>query len=298
MSNSPYDEAEFDIGMRSDGELNTQLERVNFEPGILLGVEATRSEQDYHRRRLNRHRYWLHGAGTVVGLAVTLSHRDNGEPESAQPVYLNIGPGIGIDGLGREVLCQEPYCLDLRAWLQAQWESTEMPAILGDGLDAANKQLLLQVTMRYASCPSGMQPVMARKLNAGTDPVAPSRQQDSVMFELIGGAVDSDVDWPWGGHTPLPSDKRPGLSDAEKDYLDTLGNAAKQQAQHIGNRVYALPHNDNALDLNNDDPSDVARTLLASVSIDLHADNTPHIHPDHIRVNNLVRPLVRSAGQG
>ncbi len=298
MSNSQYDEAEFDIGMQSDSEMNTQLERVNFEPGMLLGVEATRSEQDYHRRRLNRHRYWLHGAGTVVGLAVTLTHTENGLPDTAQPVYLNISPGVGIDGLGREVLCHEPYCLDLRAWLQAQWDSTETPAILGDGLDEENNQLLLQVTMRYASCPSGQQPVLARKINAGTDPVAPSRQQDSVLFELIGGAVENDVDWPWGGHTPLASDQRPELTDEEKEYLNLLGPAARAQAERIGSRVYALPHNDRALDLNDDDPASVARTLLASVSINLHPDNTPHIHPGHIRVNNLVRPLVRSAGQG
>jgi len=297
MSNSPYDEADFDIGMDSDGDLRSQLERVNFEPGMLLGVEATRDEQDYHRRRLNRHRYWLHGAGTVVGLAVTLSSRDNGQPDTAQPVYLNISPGVGVDGLGREVLCHEPYCLDLRAWLQAQWDASEAPAILGDGLSVDGSELLLQVTMRYSSCPSGMQPVMARKLNAGTDPVEPSRQKDSVIFELIAGAVDVDSDWPWHGHDPLTPGDRPELSKAETDYLDSLGTAAKKQAQQIGERVYALPHHDRALDLNADDPAAVARTLLASVSIDLHPDNTPHIHPDHIRVNNLVRPLIRSAGQ-
>jgi len=43
---------------------------------FLLGVEATRDEQDYHRRRLVRHQYWLHGSGTVAGLAVVLEARD------------------------------------------------------------------------------------------------------------------------------------------------------------------------------------------------------------------------------
>jgi hypothetical protein len=298
MSNTQYDDADLDVGMSSDGELHTQLERVNFEPGILLGVEATRREQDYHRRRLNRHRYWLHGSGTLVGLAVTLSSTDNGDPTSAQPVRLNISPGVGMDGLGREVLCHEPYCLDLRAWLQAQWEGTESPAVLADGLSDDGKHLHLQITMRYASCPSGLQPVMARKVNAGTDPVAPSRQKDSVQFDLIGGAVPGAAAqfWPWGGHDPQADADRQPLSEAEQNHLLGLDEADRARANLAGHLIYALPHHDRALDLNRD-PEIVARTLLAEVRIDLHEDNTPHIHPDHIQVNNLVRPIVHSADQ-
>lgn len=298
MSNVQYDDAQFDIGMQNDGEMHTPLERVNFEPGMMLGVEATRDEQDYHRRRLNRHRYWLHGSGTVVGLAVTLSSTNNGDPTSAQPVRLNIGPGVGVDGLGREVLCHEPYCLDLREWLQAQWQDDDSPAVLADGLSDDGRQLLLRVTMRYASCPSGLQPVMARKVNAGTDPVAPSRQKDSVLFELVAGSVPEAAGppWPWDGHTPLADADRHPLTAAEQDHLAALGGDQQARAELAGRLVYALPHNDRALDLNRD-PGIVARTLLAEVSIDLHADDTPHIHPDHIHVNNLLRPILRNGEQ-
>ena len=51
------------------------LKRVNYAPGMLLGIEATLAEQDYHRRRATRHGYWLHGAGTVAGLRVSLQSR-------------------------------------------------------------------------------------------------------------------------------------------------------------------------------------------------------------------------------
>ena len=46
------------------------------------------------------------------------------------------------------MLCHEPYCLDLHAWLLAQWEDQQSPAILADGLDEENQQLVLRVTMR------------------------------------------------------------------------------------------------------------------------------------------------------
>lgn len=298
MSNALYTDAEPDIGLESDGEFHTQLKRVNFEPGMLLGVEATRDEQDYHRRRLNRNRYWLHGAGTVVGLAVVLSSTDNGDPTSDQPVRLNISPGVGIDGLGREVLCHEPYCLDLRAWLQAQWEDEASPAILADGLSDDGNQLLLQVTMRYASCPAGLQPVMARKVNAGTDPVAAGRQQDSVQFDLIAGAVPepSERPWPWHGHQPLSDTERHPLSDSEDQLLQGLSGGELAEAQLAGHLIYALPQHDRALQLSGD-PEQAARTLLAEVRIDLTAEKRPQIHPDHIHVNNLVRPIVHSPDQ-
>jgi len=301
MSNALPDSAEFDVGMQHDGEMHTQLKRVNFEPGMLLGVDATRDEQAYHRRRLNRHRYWLHGAGTVVGLAVGLSFEEQGFLDEQQPVYLNISPGVGIDGLGREVLCHEPYCLDLHAWLLAQWEDQQSPAILADGLDEENQQLVLRVTMRYASCPAGSQPVLARKVNAGTDPVAASRQQDSVRFELLAGAAAGKPDspWPWSGHRPPhPGDTdRQQPSDPETALIGNLSGADKAQAELAARLIYAMPHNNSALQLIDDGPEAVARTLLAEVRIKLDGDQRPLIQAQHISINNLVRPIVHSADQ-
>lgn len=301
MSNALPDSAELDIGMQHDGEMHTPLKRVNFEPGMLLGVDATRDEQAYHRRRLNRHRYWLHGAGTVVGLAVGLRADGLGDPESDQAVYLDISPGVGIDGLGREVLCHEPYCLDLRAWLLAQWEGEEAPAILADGLDEDANQLVLQVTMRYASCPSGLQPVMARKVNAGTDPVAASRQQDSVQFDLIAGAAPArpDSPWPWGGHKPPSADDSQHLrpSDTEIEMIDGLSGAERAEAELASHLIYAMRHNSDALNLVNQGPEAVARTLLAEVRIRLNEERRPMIQAQNIRINNLVRPIIHSADQ-
>ena len=53
MSNN--DSQRFDqISLESDSNFAAPLRRVSFQAGMLLGVEATQSEQDYHRRRLVR----------------------------------------------------------------------------------------------------------------------------------------------------------------------------------------------------------------------------------------------------
>ena len=80
---------------------------------MLLGIEATFAEQDYHRRRATRHGYWLNGAGTVAGLRVSLQSKDPGNDTENVRVRLVVSPGIGVDGLGRELSVAEPHCVDL-----------------------------------------------------------------------------------------------------------------------------------------------------------------------------------------
>jgi hypothetical protein len=56
--------------LATDAQFQDTLERVSFQPGILLGSEALNAEQAYHLRRLTRHQCWLIGPGTVFGLRV------------------------------------------------------------------------------------------------------------------------------------------------------------------------------------------------------------------------------------
>src|SRR4029450_902596 len=71
--------------------------RPNYFTGQLLTEEDFTAEQSYFldgRRSDNRH---LHGWGVVCGLGVT--------PAGGGVV---IGPGLAIDGLGREIVVPEP----------------------------------------------------------------------------------------------------------------------------------------------------------------------------------------------
>ena len=86
-----------DAGLAKDAKFKDALERVCYQPGMLLGLKATQTEQSYHRRHLNRHDYWLHGSGTVIGLRVTAKTQIS-EPDKQPHVKLHISPGIGVDG--------------------------------------------------------------------------------------------------------------------------------------------------------------------------------------------------------
>ncbi len=294
-------EPKLEQALEQDGDFHTPLERVNFEAGMLLGVEATQHEQAYHRRRLNRHRYWFHGAGTLLGLAVKMEHDAVANNDSDVSLRLLISPGIGIDGLGREVMSYEPYCINLRDWLEAQLTTDAGNQLIQDGLEAEGDAISLLITMRYHPCPTGLQPVMARKVNAGTDPVQPSRTRDSLLLEIIPGLLPEHAGgWPWRGHRQSSTPLQELLSDAEKDYLTALPPDQRQQAQLQGKLVYGLPAHNRALEVEGD-LDELSRTLLAHLRIPLRVAQlpviSPIVNPNRIEINNLVRPFINTADQ-
>lgn len=299
-----------------DADFHTPLERVNFEAGMLLGVDATRAEQTYHRQRNNRHNYWFHGAGTLVGFAVKLdpaelSGTDEPEEEASTEesgpsrisVRAIVSPGIGIDGLGREVMSYEPYCVNLRDWIVAQpGLISDENTLLQDGFiveqevdGETRKYLSLLITMRYHACATGLQPVLARKINAGTDPVQPSRARDSLLLEIIPGEPDK-TDQLWRGlarNTVNPDEQ---FTLTEKDFINAQSTADKDFYTRRGHLVYALPANNRALEINGDLDA-LSRTLLAQILVPLSDDLKLDINPQKIKVNNLVRPFVSTANQ-
>jgi len=252
--------------LQQDADFHTPLERVNFEPGMLLGIDATRAEQSYHRLRINRHNYWFHGAGTLVGFAVKLDSRENPEDPTKNIVRLIVSPGIGIDGLGREVMSFEPYCVNLGEWIKAQQEHPDGNQLLTDGFIESESVLSLLITMRYHACPTGLQPVLARKINAGTDPVQPSRARDSLLLEIVPGPVPTASDNPWRGlhFRDFASDE--DLTDLEKQYIETADEEKKEYYLRKSRLIYAFPASNRALQIDGD-MEDPARTLLAQVRI-------------------------------
>ena len=281
--------------LEQDADLTEPLRRVAYEAGMMLGLEATRDEQAYHRRRLNRHRYWFEGYGTLVGMAVRV---DSVEQPSGEPTTrLMVGPGIGIDGLGREVMIHETYCIDLGQWLAAQTETQ-----LREGWSDPDDLLWLKVTVRHQDCPVARQPVLARKLNLSTDAVQPSRIADSVRLELraeLPPAADPRFR-PWARHAPIP-EVPPTLTAAEQATLDGLNGinpaAGAQLALHA-RLLHALDGApDLGTDLSDEELADGAALLLARISMPTADVNAIAIDPEQISINNLVRPFVDRAGQ-
>ncbi|MBV8105656.1 MAG: hypothetical protein JO223_13720, partial [Hyphomicrobiales bacterium] len=166
------DEAE----LATDALFTDTLERISFQPGILLGSDALTTEQAYHVRRLNRHQRWLIGPGTVFGLRVDVQPPAAGA--AGDPVQITVSPGYAIDGLGREVMVGGPYAISLRDWLTAQ----NPPSSSG--------VLHLRVTVRAQASPNQLQPVVAQLFDAGLDPVVPKFVADSFALEM---SVDTNT---------------------------------------------------------------------------------------------------------
>lgn len=283
--------------LEQDADLAEPLRRVAYEAGMMLGLEATRDEQSYHRRRLTRHQYWLQGYGTLAGMVVSQAPATHPNNTDNLTVRLLVGPGIGIDGLGREVLIHEPYCINLGDWLAAQSESH-----LREGYSDADNLLWLKICVRQKDCPVAMQPVLARKLNLSTDAVQPSRTADSVQLELIPELpppANADAYQPWACHQALPA-AMPSLSAAEQALLQQVQNdnaeAGEQLALHA-RLLHALDASGVNTRQLEDELEDGARLLLARISITVADINVIVVNPQLISINNLVRPFLATASQ-
>lgn len=305
-----------DASLASDGRFEEALKRVSHQPGMLLGLEATRAEQDYHRRRATRHGYWLHGAGTVAGLRVSMRAEDPGNDTDNVRVRLVVSPGIGVDGLGREVSAAEPYCVDLGAWLTAQFEDeAAWGALIRDGYDEPGNLLWLKVTMRYQDCASGLQPVLATEINAGTDPVQPSRVADCVLFELAAERPQdvADDEHLFAAHARIrPFDEiEDRLGESERSRIEAASGGARGQLELGARLLHSLGDDNQALVARQaflTEPALLARTLLARIAIRLtppapgsesesEAELGPGlvVNPRRIEVDNLVRPFLFNA---
>jgi hypothetical protein len=301
----PDDFATLDASLATDVRFEEGLRRVSYQPGMLLGLEATRAEQGYHRRRHTRHAYWLHGSGTVVGLRVAATGDDPGDDTTRTNVRLLVSPGVGVDGLGREVSVSEPYCLDLGAWVDALKPgppaSEAWSAALREGYEEATNVLGLEVTFRYQDAPSGVQPVIAMEVNAGTDPVAPSLVKDCVLLELRAARpVAADREHPFAAHEGLRpyAEIAPKLADADRKQVEAATGAARAQLELAARLLHALGE-DSAAILSRESAttlaSDLARTLLARVSLRLGDGRKPVVNPRRVAVDNLARPFLFNA---
>ncbi len=112
MSQASFSDTALSEKLELDAQLAQPLERVNYAAGMMLSLEAINAEQRYHRQRVNRLQYWFQGAGTLLGLAVKQVSAVEVEEGKDQSLRLVVSPGIAIDGLGRELLCHEPYCVN------------------------------------------------------------------------------------------------------------------------------------------------------------------------------------------
>jgi hypothetical protein len=321
MDPTAISEADPDLrALRLDADRAAPLLRVNFAEGMLLGIEATNAEQEFHRRRLVRHQHWLHGAGTVVGLAVSLRTRTVNPPDAPalqQQVEILVAPGVAVDGLGREVQVAEPYCINLIDWLVAQgsdaaagafdaagrftlagWLVAKAPALA----EAVTGGVLnLRVSVRQEADPQGLQPAFASALNDSTDAVTASRIADGLALELTPDLAPGEDHGgrpaPWAG-VSVPADAQldAQLDTAESARLAALPDPAARSALRRRARLLfatgaGLPSGAGS-GVQPDALAEPARILLARIAIAVPDPASLVVDPATLHVDNLVRPFA------
>jgi hypothetical protein len=275
--------------LAADAQFASALQRVNFQPGILLGAEALDAEQNFHLRRLTRAQRWLTGPGAVFGLYVAVSIPD----EDKTDLRLTVQPGYAIDGLGREIVVGHAYGISLRDWL------ADPPADLGPFYIGG--VLALRIAARGQSQALGLQPVVSNPFDAGLDPVVSARVNAGFALELLGDPTPAGADapsrplavWAPGGATPAASDLPGAISAREQAMLAALpaDQAAFLKLQAWTMTKLAPPAFDDSPG-SQESFTESARLLLASVHVTL-AKLTDAPTLAGTAINNLVRPFVR-----
>jgi hypothetical protein len=278
------DEAE----LATDALFTDTLQRISFQPGILLGSDALTTEQAYHVRRLNRHQRWLIGPGTVFGLRVDVQPPTAGA--ASDPVQITVSPGYAIDGLGREVLVGGPYAISLRDWLTAQ----NPPSSAG--------VFHLRVTVRAQAFPNQLQPVVAELFDAGLDPVVPKRIADSFALEISIDPITTDqsadawgppiASWSSDHNAPPSTTPLPGVTLTPREAaMLTAAQSKPAVVQALNLQSWALTRQFPPYD---DSPgaqdrfTEASRLLLARLQVSA----TPPVTSASVAINNLVRPFV------
>lgn len=160
----------------ANGTLSPDL-RVNYEFGLVLGVNEFRQEQMYFLEKEYLHNRALHGYGTVYGLRVTTSR----PADNAHEVLVMVEPGMGIDQWGRVFILRQAQCARVGAWLAKQEQAS--PGITAKHTDASGN-LRLCVVASYDECPDALVPVPGQPCSQVEKTQAASRIRDSFDIQF------------------------------------------------------------------------------------------------------------------
>lgn len=180
-----------------------RAERPSYQTGVLLDAKDFTDEQSYHRGRLARALAYLHGSGTVAGLAVThqaaLAPRADPDVPQGRAEELVVEPGLAIDRLGRLIELPRPACIRLATWFDSQTDQD-----LNRAFFAGPQGVLADVFIRFAVCENGKTPAFATGPFDALDAFAPARLSDAWQIEIVLRHEHSDP--PAADVPPVPED--------------------------------------------------------------------------------------------
>jgi hypothetical protein len=154
----------------NDAPLNPN-KRVNYNFGMVLGVDDFRQEQGHFEWKHRISNLLLHGAGTVCGLQVTTQSVEDGVD-----VEIRISPGFAISPQGRWLWIEKPLCARLGEWLSRHRADLSPSNVAG--------RHTLYVKLCYAECPTEIVPIAGQPCASEEDTRAPSRIFETAHAEF------------------------------------------------------------------------------------------------------------------
>lgn len=151
--------------------------RVNYEFGLVLGVDEMRQEQLYQIEHNFLHHRGLHGYGTVFGLNVEVDRPGDDDRE----VQVSVGRGMGVDQWGRPFVVRAAQCARLGAWLAGQ--ERQRPGTVAEH-EGPSGELHVYVVARYDECPEALVPIPGQPCSSSEVTRVPSRIRDAHTIEL------------------------------------------------------------------------------------------------------------------
>jgi hypothetical protein len=172
---------------RSDSlESAERPDRPHYATGVLLDAEDFQDEQTYHRSRLARALAYLHGSGTVCGLAVAPPRPLGDDFELA------VQPGLALDRYGRLIEVPRPWCIRLNRWYAALADAGNAlgRAALRNAL--RGDRVIVDLFVEFELCERGRTPSFAEGAVDATDANVPHRLRDAFRFRLAPRDIDPD----------------------------------------------------------------------------------------------------------
>jgi hypothetical protein len=152
--------------------------------GMLLGEDDFRTLIGNPRGKQMMHSAWLHGPGVVWGYPVL----------KEGTWTLKVGRGLALDGLGRELLLDAVWGVDVREWLKKQNLAGLKDEYEGDTYDVE-----AHVVVEFRGCPSSPVPTLADPCDVTRRHDDFSRLVESARVVLRLGARPPDP-WPPAYH--------------------------------------------------------------------------------------------------
>ncbi|MBM4200664.1 MAG: hypothetical protein FJ189_05205, partial [Gammaproteobacteria bacterium] len=153
--------------------------RVNYNLGMVLGVDDFRQEQAYHREGRHRLARELLGYGTVRGLAVML------ELDGSAGWRVRVTAGTALSPSGILLCVPADQCCNLGEWLAAQGgERASRDLLNAHVAGSPDGHLRLYVTVSYRDCPTDDAPIPGEPCRSEEELMQPSRLKDDFCLEL------------------------------------------------------------------------------------------------------------------